>query len=194
MADSQLQKTRSAISRASAPEGSGKSVDLVLYTCDGRHGTMDPAFDAHVLPLKTWATAWWESWRSSAKLAGAILAAQEKLSTSIHSLWRRVAGPTAAVVATAHRLGWTIPNPSSLRTDRGRVLDLLADPPAVVAAEARDAVRQWRFRKLLPAFHILFPPRLTSATLDEVLPSQRSLLKVTRLPGTPLTSPMWSKS
>lgn len=54
----------------------------------------------------------------------------------------------APVVATAQRLVWTAP---SLDTHRGRVLQLLVDPPAVVAAKAKEAVRRWRFPQFIPA-------------------------------------------
>ena len=57
MADTALEKVRRAIARAAAPEGTGKNYDLVLLACDADQGTMDPAFDVHVLPIQRWSMA-----------------------------------------------------------------------------------------------------------------------------------------
>ena len=62
VADTMLQQGRSAVARVAAPSAAGKNPDIVLYLLDGATGTMDPAFDAHVLPVKYWALVWWEIW------------------------------------------------------------------------------------------------------------------------------------
>ena len=64
MSDSHLADARSAIARAASPEASGKDPNLVLYILDGVAGTMDPAFDAHVLPAERFAQAVWDQWQS----------------------------------------------------------------------------------------------------------------------------------
>ena len=79
MADTQLQTTRGVIARAAAPAGGGKSVDHILHAIDRATGTLDPAFDAHVLPIQTWATAWWEFWRSTRAMQQALADAILKL-------------------------------------------------------------------------------------------------------------------
>ena len=62
MSDTHLLAARAAVARAAAPDSGGKSPDFVLYALDAAGGTTDPAFDAHVLPLKHWALAHWERW------------------------------------------------------------------------------------------------------------------------------------
>ena len=59
-----LHNMRVSVAGAVAPEASGKNPDLVLLTAATDTGTMDPAFDAHVLPLKFWSFAVWQTWRS----------------------------------------------------------------------------------------------------------------------------------
>ena len=142
MADTHLNRVRSAIARAAAPAGSGKSFDAILWAYDGTSGTLDPAFDAHVLPLSYWATAWWQRWRPAGALSEALKKAQRKLSGPNRTMWARVTGPTTAVVATARRLGWAFITPSKIKTDLVRILDLQLDPPIVVEWEAKAAVRR----------------------------------------------------
>ena len=60
MSDTHLARARCAIASAVGAEGRGKSHDAVLYAIDASTGTLDPAFDAHALPLKMLALAWWE--------------------------------------------------------------------------------------------------------------------------------------
>ena len=81
-------------------------MDHMLNAIDGASGTLDPAFDAHVLPIQTWATAWWEHWRSEATMREALAEAILKLSSTKGSLWRLVTGPVATLVASAIRIGW----------------------------------------------------------------------------------------
>ena len=57
VSDSTLLEVRRAAALAAAPEAGGKNTDLVLYAVDGGDGTLDPAFTAHGVPLKAWATA-----------------------------------------------------------------------------------------------------------------------------------------
>jgi len=62
MAGSQLDAAMRSIAKALAPEAGGNSAQLVLYAADGARGTLDLAFDAHVLPLQMWAIAHWQLW------------------------------------------------------------------------------------------------------------------------------------
>ena len=157
MADTHLDQVRRAVARALAPEGHGKNHDLVLLACDTLRGTTDPAFDAHVLPIKTWAMAWWQNWRPPDVLRRAARAAKAKLDCIAGSCWHSVAGPTMAMIATATRLGWTIPSPSTFCTDTGAILDLELDPPAAVACEVRQAVRRWRLGRITKHLPHLMP-------------------------------------
>ena len=58
-----LTQQTSTIARLSAPEGGGKNPIKTLYLLDGPNGSLDPTFDAHALPVKHWAMAWWQSWQ-----------------------------------------------------------------------------------------------------------------------------------
>ena len=62
MAPSHLEVARRAVAKAVAPTAGGKSSQIVLYAADGANGTLDPAFDANVLPLRMWAMAQWQGW------------------------------------------------------------------------------------------------------------------------------------
>jgi hypothetical protein len=59
LSDTALATTRSRVACAAAPQAGGKNPDLTLYALDGSTGTLDPAFDSHILPIKYWAMAWW---------------------------------------------------------------------------------------------------------------------------------------
>ena len=63
----------------------------------------------------------------------------------------------SALVAAIRRLGWAIGNHRQFRTDVGEQLDLLLDPPCVVAQAARRAVRRWRVAGLGRAMPALIP-------------------------------------
>ena len=52
VSDSLLEKWRVMVAGAVSPEAGGKNCDLVLYLRDGNKGTLDPAFDAHVKPIR----------------------------------------------------------------------------------------------------------------------------------------------
>ena len=47
---------------AASPEARGRNLDRTLHLLDGGGGSIDPAFAAHILPIKAWATASWEGW------------------------------------------------------------------------------------------------------------------------------------
>ena len=54
VSNANLHAMRTCVAKAVVPEGGGRNTDLVLLTTDTDAGTVDPAFDAHVLPLKFW--------------------------------------------------------------------------------------------------------------------------------------------
>ncbi len=167
MADSQLQTTRGVIARAAAPAGGGKSVDHTLSAIDGASGTLDPAFDAHVLPIQTWATAWWERWRSVATMPQALAEAILKLNGATGSPWRGVTGPVTTLVASALRIGWIFASTSILVDDLGEFFDISLDPPVVVADAVRRSVRRWRFGRIANAH-----PQLVPTTTDICAPAR----------------------
>jgi len=57
ISDTHLARVRSTIARVAAPAGAGKSPDLILMANDCAGATLDPVCDAHLQPLKQWATA-----------------------------------------------------------------------------------------------------------------------------------------
>ena len=117
MSDSHLQQVRGLVAKAAAPQSGGKAVDLVLYSCDTSTGTLDPAFEVHVQPLLSWALAHWQRWQPLASLNLAVEHARERVIVDDSTVWAKVNGPAAAVVASAHRLGWTFLDGSTLRCD-----------------------------------------------------------------------------
>ena len=56
MAKAHLAAARRSVAKAVAPDAGGKSYELVLATA-GTCGTVDPAFDAHGLPIWMWTMA-----------------------------------------------------------------------------------------------------------------------------------------
>ena len=165
MAPSHLEAARRAIAKAVAPAAGGKSSQVVLYVADGACGTLDPAFDANVLPLQMWALAHWQTWVPLQQLNAAMQQALADHPLDQPTAWRRVAGPVAALVASLRRLGWSIGSHRQFRTDVGEQLDLLLDPPCVVAQAARRAVRRWRVAGLGRAFPALIP-RIPDLVVD----------------------------
>ena len=77
------------------------------------------------------------------------------------SWWAVVREPTTAMLASAKRIKGQCLSATSFKTDVGRMLDLLLDPPVVVANEVRGAVRRARWNQV---GHIL--PGLIPAILD----------------------------
>ena len=134
---------------AASPPTKGRSYEMVLYVADTDGGTMDPAFEAHCIPIVFLATAWWEQWRSGDDLRQAFGDATETLMNAKGPIWRMVVGPMAGAIATAWRLGWTFPCPRTMRTDRGRILDMSLDSPAAIRKEVQESVRRWRLAKVL---------------------------------------------
>ena len=55
MSVTHLEWARRTLARAAAPPAAGKNPDLVLLAADAAGGTLDPAFDARVLPSRQWA-------------------------------------------------------------------------------------------------------------------------------------------
>ena len=140
-----LAQRRVAATIAAPASGcSGQDLDMALILADdSRSGRADPAFDAHILPIVSWAKAVWHTWMPHRALEQMVVAANATLGKAT-SVWQHVRGPAAATVASAWRLGWQVHAHDSITTDLGRQLNLTLDPPVVVQKEVARAVRRWR--------------------------------------------------
>ncbi len=174
VADSALLQRRRAVAAALNKHGKGKELDLVLAMAENTTGSsVDPAFAAHTAPLVRWAEAIWGGWVPVATLSRAVARAKGKLSGA-RSPWNAVAGPAAAAVATAARLGWVFDGADIIITDSGRRLDLAVDPPIIVKSEVIAAVRRWRWGRIVDRHPIL---RGGGADGDKSLDPLRRLLQ-----------------
>ena len=88
--------------------------DLVLHASDSDNGTLDPAFDAHLLPLQSLAFAWWQGWQPQTSLLQAVDCAKDKGIVEGKACWAKVTGPITNAVASAIRIGWTFLTGSTL--------------------------------------------------------------------------------
>ena len=127
-----LSDRRSVLARAAAPAGGGKTPLKVLYALDGASGTLDPSFDAHILPAKHWALAWWERWVDADQLERAF-AHRHALPSERRLQWARVAGPTAALDVSLQRIGWKWLTASTFQDHNDAIWDCRRDPPAAIA-------------------------------------------------------------
>ena len=159
VSDTNLEKARGKIVKAAAPEACGKNPEIAMVALDGETGTIDPAFPAHVGPVQHWANAVYDKWFSQASLSSTFKAADDKLSKVTGNTWSNVFGPATAVVATVHRIGWTMLAYDTVQTDLGQKLDLNLDSPAAVGRAVAEGVRRWRWRKVGCILPGLIPSR-----------------------------------
>ncbi len=141
-----LRQRRRAVATAVGTGGAGGELNLSLIVADlTPKQRVDPAFQAHAAPIAAWAEAAWEKWVPHKQMRALMGKATLRL-TKARRVWAAVCGPAAATLASAARLGWTVSDAFSFTTDRGRVLDLLQDPPCEVRREVHAAVERWRWR------------------------------------------------
>ena len=156
VSNSALNDRRSVLARAAAPEGGGKNPLKVLYALDGASGTLDPSFDAHMLPIKHWATAWWEGWIDPCQLERAFVH-RSSLPAAHRLQWARVAGPTAALDMSLTRVGWKWLSASEFSDHDGARWDCTKDPPAAITKAMKRAVKQHRLQEIASAHTSLIP-------------------------------------
>ena len=175
IATSTLMQMRSAAAVAVAPEACGKNPDFVLHAVDANGSTVDPAFAAHVQPLRFWALAIWQSWVSKEQISRAFAAANAKLHRGKASLWSKVAGPASAVLASAWRMGWKFNCAFRVRDDRGELYDMRVDPPCRIIAAVVRSIRRWRTARIASAF-----PCLSHFTTTRYHPAAGAIITLNR--------------
>ena len=146
----------------------------MLYALDAHGSTLDPAFDCHVIPIKTYALAHWQQWRPIDELHSVFDASAHKLRAAARSPWDVVSGPISALIATIWRCRWRIRSPCQFVSDTGAELDLLVDSPAAVALAATASVRRWQLAQVVKCYKDLLP--LEDDVTHTVLPETRMQL------------------
>jgi len=157
VSDSHLSSMRSAVAAALTSSAAGRSPDLVLATADAAGSRVDPAFEAHAAPIRYWAYAWWEGWQPRRLLMDAFNDAVGRVNRARRSPWDVVAGPTAAVVVTIWRLGWSILSPTRFCNAAGAVVDVCLDSPAAVVSMVYADVRRWQLARVAEDLRFLVP-------------------------------------
>jgi hypothetical protein len=72
-------------------------------------------------------------------------------------MWDVVAGPTAALLATMHRIKWAYNGPYILADDQGRIFNLMLDPPIAIGNAVKESVRRWRLARVIRKFPACCP-------------------------------------
>ena len=124
-------------------------MDVALMLADGSaKGRADPAFPAHSMPIKAWAEAVWAQRMPLVCMRRMIRFAKRKLRRATRK-WSVCCGPAAAFTATCDRLLWQVVDETTVITDQGRTIDFELDPPKAVELEVDEAVRRWRWRRIV---------------------------------------------
>ena len=95
VAPSTLLAQRRAAANIAAPRSgcSGQDLDMALMLADeSQKGRADPAFEAHLQPIGSWARAVWHKWMPHSAMQQMIVSANAKL-TAAKSIWQHVRGP-----------------------------------------------------------------------------------------------------
>ena len=124
-------------------------MDATLHVLDYMGVAVDPAVEAHALPIGRWATAVWESWVPLGDIQAAFTSMRASAAaTGGVPEWQHVAGPVAAFAASLSRIGWAADDAVHLRDDLGTHWHLLQESPAAVRAAVPRSVRRWRLGRL----------------------------------------------
>ena len=161
--DTGLTQWRSSIGKAAAAQIAGKNVEALFIAIDGDTGTVDPAFAAHVQPLRFWTTAIWERWFPRQMFTDAFTGAASKLMAAKCSPWSLVTGPAAAIILTLQRIGWEMASATEATDDMGYTWSFVSDPPAAVMGACLKSVRRWRVIRLGQVLPGLVPGEIDTA-------------------------------
>ena len=180
IADSKLKQTVSLAAAAITPPTRGKNARLSLHAVAPVCTSADPSYAAHVMPIKSWATAYWETWADRKDMSKACKDAVTKLDKARVTAWRHVSGPATALVATCKRIGWSSDDGRRFRDDLGQAHDVALDSPLAIAAAATRSVRRWCLKQTLAELPTAAPPRAAAraSASNEHQPS-RALVDLT---------------
>ena len=179
----QLHRVRTSTLRAALPPGASRNVDVAFAVLDAGGAALDPAYSAHTIPLRHWGMAFWQDWVPMAEILAVFDAVHVRLQAVVarwRSVWHMVRGPSAAVIASAWRLGWTCESARIFHDDLGEQVDFLTMSPALVSATVHRSVARWRLRRVARAL-----PTLVAEAPD--LPGQPNVNSFTVLVGRPLS-------
>ena len=145
---------RRAASAANCIRACGADLDMSLIIADDFVGhAADPAFEAHLGVILMWALCVYEQWFPMTLLVKVLASAEARMERARFA-WNQVYGPTAALVLTLRRIGWSLTTASQVVTDMGTTLDLMRDSPEYVKGAVCGAVSRWRWNRIekrLPA-------------------------------------------
>ena len=130
----------------------------MLYVADGVSGTVDPACDAHTLPMSMWALAHWQAWVPVSQLASAMNEAVDVMGLLPQNrLWANATTPARVLLVSLWRIRWTVHSHRYFTSDDGNSYDPLLDPPVVIIQAIQRSVRRWRFRSIGSKYPGLIP-------------------------------------
>ena len=190
VADTPLLALRRTAVAAAAGATAGKNPDLTLHALSHAGSEVDPAVDAHALPLTRWAQAWWEDWVPRHDMRASFQRAVAHLAATGHR-WNTVAGPAAAVVLTARRIGWQLDEAGIFRDDRGLSYDLDEVSPAAIRVAVVASVQRWRFDRVIAHLSATPAPCTGDTDLIDVTYAARGLLNPKSALGVP-NVPLWT--
>ena len=106
ISDATLKKTIGLAAAAVTPPTMGKNSRLALHAVAPLCTAADHSYAAHVTPIKTWATAFWDGWASRTDMKKACQYAANKVNGAKGTAWNLVhGGPATALAATCRRIG-----------------------------------------------------------------------------------------
>ena len=141
------------------------------YAIDGQFGTLDPAFDAHALPIKQWAQGICDATYNHEELMQAVSLARDKIARAKGSPWSVAIVCAAALLLTMGRIAWKLLDPFCAMDHKGQRWHFGKDPPAAIAKAVHQSVRAWRLRRLMAAFPALEPSHFDVCTASDETPS-----------------------
>ncbi|CAK0861050.1 unnamed protein product, partial [Prorocentrum cordatum] len=177
-----LHNMRVAALCAALPPGASRNVDVTFAVLDAGGAALDPAHAAHATPLRHWGLAYWQEWAPAPEFDHVFEESRTRLERVVatgRSPWSAVAGPVAAVIAAAWRLGWTGSSPRRFLEDVGETVDFLLMSPAMASAAVRGSVGRWRTKRVISMI-----PSIAASTPD--LPTDAGADSFTALVGRPL--------